>query len=419
MSERAGTPRLVLKLAWRSLWRNKRRTAITLSSIGIGLGLAIFFAATGRGVYREVTERAVRAQSGHLVVEHPAFRDDPSPAHAVPDSEGVRALVAAVPGVRVVRPLVVGQAVASTASASAGVALMGVDPPVEADVSPVPRKVTAGRFLAGDDGRGLVIGAALADRLSAQPGKKVVLTTTSADGELNSDLLRVVGVFETGAEDADGALALVTLPVARRVFGLPDGAASQIGLMIEDADRQPEVTAALARAVGGRGLALRTWQEVMPEIAGWIALDTQANRTQRGFVLFLVGFTILNTILMSVIERHREFAVALALGTPPALLRAQVFAEAVLLAALGTALGVGLGTASGLYMEHQGIDFRSLLREGTSVGRVHLDAHVFGDVTPGLVAGHAALVFGATVAIGLYPVYRATRIAVADLLRSR
>ncbi|MCK6529664.1 ABC transporter permease [Myxococcota bacterium] len=413
----------VLKLAWRSLWRNRRRTLITLTSIALGLALTIFMASLGAGVYRQASEGAVRMQAGHLVVEHPEFRHDPSPAHALAATEVVAA-ARGLPGVETVRPLVVGQAVVATAAGSVGVGVMGVEPEAEIGASPFPERVVLGRYLEEGDVRGAVVGTALARRLKLEPGKKAVLTTTDARGEMTSELLKVVGVFQTGSEESDVFLVQVPIGLARRAWGLPEGAASQVGVILGDPDDLPGVAAALSGRVDPGVAAVRTWREAIPKVAAWIELDTRANRLLRVFVIFLVGSTILNTILMSVLERGREFAVCLALGTPPRMLRAQVLAETLLLAALGTMAGAALGAAVSGWVQAHGIDLSLFLsREegasGVTVGGFMISPVLRCWLTPEQVGAHTLLVFGLTVGIGLYPTWRSTAVPVADLLRTR
>ncbi|HZI12605.1 MAG TPA: ABC transporter permease [Myxococcus sp.] len=409
---------MIFKLAWRSLWRNRRRTLITLSSIGFGLTLAIFFISLSAGIHKQVVGDATSMLAGHLAIEHASYRDAPATDLKVDGVEALAKQAAAVPGVEHVKRLVQAQAVVSTGSGSVGVSVLGVDPKREALTSPLARKLVQGRYLDDGDERGVLVGRRLAERLELEPGKKLVASLSGANGEMVKELLRVVGIFETGADELDGFVIQVPLPVARHLVGLGDDEVTQMGVLLRSPDDQEAVRAQLAPLVAGRNLAVRGWQELLPELSGWNTLDGSINRVLCGVILFLILFTILNTLLMSVLERSREFAILLALGTPPTLLRLQVLAEAALLGALGCLVGLVLGGTAGYLMETRGLDL-SHLTQGQSVGGFAFDMRIRGDVTATQLVTLGALVFGATALLSLYPIIRSTRVAVADVLRSR
>ena len=410
---------LVIKLAWRSLWRNTRRTLITLTSIAIGLALALLFATIAQGVYHKAIEDAVHLQGGHLRVEHPAYRDSPSPDRAVSGVASIAQTARAIPGVDRVKALTIAQAVVSTGAGSSGVTLVGVEPDEEQVSSPIPSRVKAGRYLRADDSHGVVIGTHLAKRLSLDVGKKLVLTTNDANGTLVSELLRVTGIFEMGSDDVDGYLAQVPIDASRRMLGMSSDQATEVSILLHEQEDQPRVHSALAAALAGQSVAIVRWEEVLPELAGWIQLDSKANRLLRSVILFLVSFTILSTILISVVERHREFAMLLALGTSPGLLRQQIVVESAFLGALGSIAGIILGGALCGYLQIYGFDLHPFLEKGMSVGGFAIDMLVHTRVTAATLWFHGGMVFVVTILIGLYPTYRSTRVDVATALRSR
>ena len=417
-------PRLQLKLAWRSLWRNRRRTEITLASIALGLALAIFFGALAHGTYQRVIRDATRLLAGQLTVEHQRFKDAPEPKLAVDGVPALRQRLGALPGVRGTKPVVTAQVVAASGSGSVGVVLVGSEPTLER-ASLLVDKLVAGHALGPQDQRAVLVGAGLATRLHLEPGRKLVLTAADISGNLNSELFRVAGVFRTGSEELDGFFLQAPLAAAQRLLGLRADQASQVGLLLDETVNQTGPSRALdsvraaAAPLLGPGLAIRSWEEELPALASWISLDLKMNRILRGMIIFLVLFTILNTILMSVLERGHEFAVLLALGTPRALLRTQVLFEVVLLAAIGCGLGAALGCGAAAYGELHGIDVGPLLRgRRVSTAGMVLDPVIHCDLTWDAVLGTTLLVFAATVAIGLYPMVRSARVELASSLRT-
>lgn len=410
---------MVAALAWRSLWRHRRRTLITVVTIGLGLAFVVFYVALAEGVYWQLVEDAVRIQAGHITVEHPGYRAAPAVDLRVHGTGALRARVAALPAVAQTKLLVLGQGVARSGTGAAGVAVMGVEPAVEVTDSPLARRLVGGRYLDATDGAWLVVGSVLAERLHLEAGSKLVLTTNDADGALVETLFHVKGVFRTGTDEIDGVIVQAPLEAARRLFGLGADDATQLGLVLHDPDAQRRALADVRAALGTTGeVAVRPWQETLPELAAFIRLDRVSDRTFQGFLLLLTLVTGFNTLLMSVLERQREFAVQLALGTPPALLRRQVLLEAILLGFLGCLLGLALGGGVALLVQRHGWDLGRLYGgPNVTVSGLAMSTVVHARVTGRLLAWLGGLVLTAVVLMSLVPVRRAARVPVAELLR--
>jgi ABC-type lipoprotein release transport system permease subunit len=294
---------------------------------------------------------------------------------------------------------------------------MGVEPAVEAETSPLARRMVTGDYLGPDDDARIVIGALLAERLDLDVGKKVVVATNDASGDLVEALFRVAGVFRTGAEEVDGYVTQVPIGAARALFGLGPEEVTQIGLVLHDPDDQATVLAAARRTLAGTGLAARPWQEVLPELAAFIRLDRASDWTFQGLLITIVLFTIFNTLLMSVLERRREFAVLLAIGTTPRQLAGQVLVESVLLALLGVAAGLAFGGAVAGWVQVYGLDLRLFLEEGMTISGLAVSDRLYARVTVRVLATLGGLVLGATLVLALAPMRRAARLEVAEALR--
>ena len=408
---------LIFRISWRSIWRNRRRTWITVSAIAFGLALAVFFIAFGDGVYNQLIDDATRMQGGHFTLEHPDYREAPAVDLFVGGVSGLRDRLEGLDGVLGTKALVLGQGVARSGHGAVGVSVMGVEPAPEAASSPLAGAIVDGSYLEEGDGRKVVLGAKLAQRLELRTGKKLVIATNDASGEIVEELFRVKGTFEIGADEVDAYLVQIPLESARRLYGLGQEDATQVGVLLSDPGRRPAVMAA-ARELLPAGVALRTWEEVMPELANYIRVDRGSNLVFQGIIVFLSLFTIFNTILMSVLERTRELAMQLALGVSASLLRLQVVVESALLGALGSTLGVLLGGGLGWWMQAEGLDISRFYGEDIDVSGFALDTMVYADVTAELLVSMWLLVFAATVLLSLVPGRQISRIAVADVLRA-
>jgi ABC-type lipoprotein release transport system permease subunit len=169
--------------------------------------------------------------------------------------------------------------------------------------------------------------------------------------------------------------------------------------------------------VAEQDIAVLPWQKVIPEIASYIKLDKGSNLIFQAILIFLILFTIFNTILMSVLERQREFAVLLALGTKPLLLRLQILMESIYLGLIGCALGLIVGGLAAWAAQVWGIDLRSLLEEGFTISGFALSTKMHARVTLRLLLSTAGLVFAATLILSLIPMQRVTRLSIVDQLR--
>ncbi|MEJ2234611.1 MAG: ABC transporter permease [Syntrophobacterales bacterium] len=408
---------MIARLAWRSIWRNRRRTLITVLSIGFGLACTVFFIAIGEGVYAQLIDQVVRLQAGHITMEHPGYRDAPAVDLWVKAPESLRSRIERLPQVERTKLIILGQGIARSGSGDVSATLMGIEPSVELDTSPLVRHIVAGRYLNEDDGPWVVIGSELAKRLKLKVGKKMVLTTNDAAGNLVDVLCRVRGIFETGSVEIDGYFIQAPIDFARRLFGLPEESATQLGVVLRIPEAQESILQEVRLMVAEQDIAVLPWQEVIPEIASYIKLDKGSNWIFQAILVFLILFTIFNTILMSVLEREREFAVLLALGTKPVQLRLQILMESAYLGLIGCALGLLVGGLAAWAAQVWGIDLRSLLEEGFTISGFAISAKMHARVTTGLLLGTAGLVFGATLILSLIPMHRATRLSIVDQLR--
>jgi len=248
-------------------------------------------------------------------------------------------------------------------------------------------------------------------------GKKMVITTNDAAGNLVDELCRVRGIFETGSVEIDGYFIQAPIDFGRRVFVLPEEGATQLGVVLGIPEAQESILRETRMMVAEQNIAVLPWQEVIPEIASYIKLDKGSNLIFQAILVFLILFTIFNTILMSVLEREREFAVLLALGTRPVQLRLQILMESAYLGLIGCALGLLVGGLASWAAQEWGIDLRSLLVEVFTISGFAVSAKMHARVITGLLLGTGGFVFGCTLFVCLIPMHRATRLSIVDQLR--
>ncbi|HIA60295.1 MAG TPA: hypothetical protein EYN94_01525, partial [Pelagibacterales bacterium] len=188
---------LILKIAWRSIWRNKRRTFISLFSILIATCVPTFFVCIAWGFYAGLVDDVARLMAGHVTYEHVEYRNSPSNDLWVDDIQTINRILNDKDEVLSTKQIVNLQGVAHTAKGAVGVSLMGIEPSKEIEISFLPESIIAGEYLSQGDGRWVIVGTKLAKQLNIKVGKKFVFTTNNINGEMVEDLFRVKGIFET------------------------------------------------------------------------------------------------------------------------------------------------------------------------------------------------------------------------------
>lgn len=414
---RGAAPRLTLglRLAWRNLWRNPRRTALTLSAVAFATFILVFMVALQRGSYTAMIESAVGVFTGHLQVQARGHHDDPGLEKTFDHASALEALVAGVPGVAAVACRAEAYALVSSPSRSYGAAIVGVEPDKEPALSTLPRSIREGRFLDSREASEAVVGKTLARNLSLSPGDELTLLGQGRDGALAVGTFSVVGVFESGSPDLDRTTVEISLRDFQATFALSDQAQAVVVRAHDLADAE-EVARAVRSAVAGRaGLAVLTWDQLLEGLKQGISMDAAIGWFLYAVLVFVVTFSILNTFLMAVLERTREFGVLLALGTRPAFLGAVAMAESLMLLVLGLLAGLALGAGLGALAAHYGIAFSSseevLARWGLPA-RIYPRLDLFS-----LTIGPAAVLVVSGLA-ALFPLLRVRRLRPVDAMKA-
>jgi ABC-type lipoprotein release transport system permease subunit len=411
------------KLAWRNLWRRKRRTFITAFSIGFGVMLSVTFTGSGDYTYTNMIDTGASMGMGHVTVQPTGYDLKPTLDKRLHRADALRRQLLAMPEVADATVRLVGQAMFATASKSIGGAFIAIDPVNESAANNLLiRSLVKGDVFTDSNVRGIVIGSKLATKLRLKIGKKIVYTTTDVAGEIVSDIARVTGTFTTGVSMIDGGMALLPIRSVRKTLGYAEDEATLIAVMIKDQrhaelmrDRIKSMSAAMSEA---NNVAVLSWKESQPDLASVIAMDKSMNYISQFLVGLLIAAGILNTMLMSVLERTREFGVMMAVGMAPRILFRLVMVEAFWLALVGLVLGIIITAPWYYFLYHTGIDFSNSFGNDFSYGGVLVDpvfkARLFKESIMAILAG----VFTLAMCAGAYPAWRAGRIPPVESLKT-
>jgi ABC-type lipoprotein release transport system permease subunit len=258
----------------------------------------------------------------------------------------------------------------------------------------------------------------MAEKLNLRLGKKLVFTLTDKDGELVSELGRVSGIFKTGEDSVDGSVVLLPLALVRKTLGYEPNAASLVAIFLADHREAESVKETLARLWAKRpDIGVLTWQESQPDLAGLIAVDRLFNHLLQFLVGLVIAAGIMNTLLMSVMERQREFGIMMALGMMPGQVVRLVLLESCWLGILGLILGVIITTPWFFYMARIGIDFSSQIGEDYSAGGVLVDPVMKFRLYRESALWIAGAVFSLTLLAGIFPAFKAGRTTPVENLK--
>ena len=410
---------LITKIGWRSIWRNKRRTLISLFSIIIGTGIPIFFVCIAWGFYAGLINDVSRLMSGHITYEHVKYRNSPSNDLWVDDIQKINETLNSNAEVLSTKQIINLQGVAHTAKGSVGISLMGIEPEKEITISFLPETFIEGNYLSKEDGRWVVVGDQLAENLNISVGKKFVFTTSDIKGELVEELFRVKGVFKTGSKEIDGHFVQSNIEIARKIAGLESDDVSQLGIIVKNPDTHESLIKDLQKSLAKNNGVFLSWQKIMPDVATTIRMDRTAISSFMIMLVVIVLFTMLSTILMSTLERKREFASLLAIGTQQKELKIQIFIETIFFGLIACPLGSLLGIGFAKWVE--GYDMMNVVggkAEDMSVGGFGMDTIITPLFSAPLILQISIFFFLAVQLLSILPMYFISRISITDELRS-
>lgn len=404
-------------IAWRNLWRQPRRTALTLFSISFGAFLAIMFTSLQDRNWADAIDLAARLGGGHVSVQHPEHQDSPNLQRSVRDTGGVAA--AAREDARVVRVVdrIFGQVMLQTATESFGAFFVAFDPAAEDERTMSFIGGLEGRMFESARDPGIILGDRLARNLNAGLGKKVVYTLIDKKGDTVSGLARLRAVVDTGADSVDAGIVLLPIGRVREVLGYGPDEATSVGVFLDDQRRSAEVATALSERVGP-SRAVYTWDQLQPELASMMAMKIGGTRVMNLVIMLLVAAGIFNTLFVSAMERMREFGIMMAIGASPARLFGMVLWESAWLALLGLAGGFVLAAWPYWWLSTHGLDYSKMLGGETfEVAGVGMSTRLSVGIFPESLALVVLFVVGATLLAGLYPAWRAAMVRPVEAIK--
>ena len=415
---------MLLQLAWRNLWRHRKRTIITLSSIAIGFGLAVLSIGIGDGSHNSLIRNAIKLGEGHLTIQPRGYMEAPANHKYLSEGLALSKKLDALNLPGIIEARISLQVLASTANNSVGVVLEGMSSLTDPRVGMLKPQLQKGVWLKHGDLRGIVIGEGMARKLKAKIGSKVVLMAGKKGGDSQAQLGRVRGIFKSQVAEMDDYLILSDNKLAQR-FLEGEGAdgdnqpVTRFAIFLDDPDTVYHWKDKVKSVVETDQIIALDWQEMMPQLMQFIAVDDAGNYVFLVLILIMVVFGVLNTVLMSVLERAREFGLLRALGLSRRSLLTLVFCESLLLSLLAIVVGWIAGGGVHFWFSQHGIDFTAMMGEGGNVMMgTFMDPIVYTELSWDRVTQLTTIIFTVTLASGIYPAIKAARVTPVEALRT-
>ncbi len=343
-----------LLLARRNIWRNPRRSILTIGAIVFATALLVFMLSFQFGAYNDMIDSSVRLSTGHIQILASGYHDRPEMRKVVEDPGKLVQEAEKLSHLESIAIRSEASVLASGERRSRGLMIVGVKPELEKNVSSVPGQIIAGRYLTATDGAAGVIGALAAKHLQLEVGDECVFIGGGRDGSIAASAVQIVGIFKSGIDDFDRSTMHIPLTEFDAVFSM-QGSVHRLILTFDQLANVNQAAAQLRKNPMTEGLQVMTWDELTPGLRQSIELDLISGIIMYFILVVVVAFSILNTFFMAIFERKKEFGVLMSIGMKPARLVKLMLLESMSMTSIGLVLGVVLGICATLIAAKYGI----------------------------------------------------------------
>ncbi|MFD2516775.1 ABC transporter permease [Salinimicrobium flavum] len=330
---------MFLKIAWLNIWRNKRRTLITATSIFFAVLLAILTRSVTDGVYENMIRNMVSYSSGYLQVHQKGYWDEQSIDNTFESNPELDQKLLQQPGVTQIMPRLESFALASSEDKTKGVMILGVDPQKEKAVNNLHEKVTKGKYLEKEDENAVVIGEGLASHLHLKINDSLVLLGQGYHASSAAGKYRIKGVISMGSPELNDNIVYMPLKQAQSMYGA-ENRLTAISIMLKKSADLKELKSNIDARIDPEKYEIMTWKEMMPEIDQFIEADSTGHLIIIGILYLIISFGLFGTLLMMTFERLREFGILVAIGMKKQLLAFILLLESVMISLIGCFAGV-------------------------------------------------------------------------------
>jgi ABC-type lipoprotein release transport system permease subunit len=402
---------MTLKIAFRNIFRQRRRTVLTMLTMIGGFSLAAVSIGWSDGTYSNVINMFTRNQLGHIQIHHQGYLERRSIHKTIDNYNLVGAELDTLNGVVAWSPRMYAAGLASVGEKSSAARIIGVDPAKESRATRFDRKVIGGSSFAPAPSNQAILGEGLATRLEADVGDELVVVSQAADGSIANDLYTVIGISSGGDRISDQTSLYLHLDDAQELFVLDDRI-HEIAVVAHDLDIVDDLTRKIQVALHDSALEAASWKEFAHSFYTAMKADQQGAWIMLLVIMLVVAVGVLNTVLMTVLERRREYGVLRAIGTAPAQVFRLVLLEVLIMAAFSLIIGSGVAYVVNYILSIYGIE----LPHAFTYGGIEFTA-MYAEINWRSFYLPAACVLFTAAVVSVFPAARAARIRPAKAMR--
>lgn len=403
---------MLFMLAWKNIWRNKKRSLIILIAIALGLGCGLFASGAMYGLWDSTVNTAIDRDLSHIQLHTKNFTKEKLIDDYIAEGMKLKSQIEKIGGVKAVSARTIIEGMAASANASSGIEIKGIIPDEEIKVTSVAANIKEGKYFDGSYRNPVVIGRELARKLDLKLHSKIVLSFQSIDGNIVYAAFRIIGIFESESSMFDKINVFVRQEDLFKLIG-SNPIVHEIAVRLTTVQVMDQVVNILKHGYGN--LSVETWQELAPELSvSYETLDLELN-IFLGIILFALLFGITNTTLMSVVERMREFGVLMAVGMKRIRVFTLIIFETIMLSITGGIIGMILGALSIWLTAQKGINL-SLFSQGLS--SYGISSHLFPTLPVSFYPVLFIMIIITAVASAVYPAIKAIKLNPASAIRT-
>lgn len=400
-----------MKMAWRNIWRNARRSVLTISAVAFASLLLVFMLSFQLGSYDAMINTSVKIHTGHIQIQAKGYNEKQDMRLVVSDPEAIGKMLEKIPQVEAYTFRANGFSLLSSKDRTYGGLVIGIDPKRESELSRLKTLIREGRYLAEDDTDQALVGKLLAKNLHIGLGDEVVVLGQGQDGSIAATVYKVKGIYETGQDEFDRASIQVPLQNFQEVYSMR-GSVHEVVVTSRSLKAVPEIKQAISARIAQVDtkypLIALSWDQLTPGLKQGIQMDLYSGYIMYGLLIIVVAFSILNTFLMAVFERTKEFGMLLAIGTTPRRLSKLLLMESAIITLIGILFGLVIGSGITLYFQSHGL----LLSGGTSelMSQFGIPDRIYPELSLLSASFGPVVVLGITMLTALYPALKVWRL---------
>lgn len=404
---------LYLRLAWRNVWRQRRRTFLIAAGMGVTMAMLVFYDGLIGGFEQAIYGNAIQLLGGNIQVHAAGYNEKigRKPLLPLADPDAVAQAAEARPEVVAASKRIVTGGLVTNREGAFAVSVIGIETDKEARITPVAANITQGRYLNPDDGDVIVIGQGLATAMNVKVGDRITMVGNSTHEQTRQRTMTIAGIYDVGVPSVEKAMIYLSLKEAQDLFGL-EGQVTEVVVSLKQIGQEPPVVQAIQRAVPG--CEVDTWENSFPDLKQTMELKTGVMQALGVFLLGIAAIGILNLLMMAVFERTREIGIIGALGLKPYQITFLFLLEGILIGLLGAFFGAILGTLINGTLSVVGLDYSQFanLTEYTAL----ISGKIYPQLAPLKVIQHSVTVAVISALAALYPAMQASQREPAEAL---